>query len=58
MTDSERHPDAATVGRDDDRTPAGPPGQETSGSADQRSTDTFEGVRTDEDDVEGTPPSS
>jgi hypothetical protein len=26
------------------------------GAADQRSTDTFEGLRTDEDDVTGTPP--
>lgn len=28
------------------------------GAADQRSTDTFEGLRTDEDDVTGTPPAA
>lgn len=57
MTEHHRdeHETPATgTGRDDaDRQQE----EESSGSADQRSTDTFEGVRTDEDDVSGTTPS-
>lgn len=58
MTGTERH-------RDDHETPTGADRtddadrteDESSGSADQRSTDTFEGLRTDEDDVTGNAPS-
>lgn len=58
MTGTERHRDDRETPTDADRTGDADRTEDgSSGSADQRSTDTFEGLRTDEDDVTGNAPS-